>query len=204
MINGWSDNMESRDVLEYKFSGSKEFVDERGRITNYELPESINWIGWIESKKGTVRANHYHPIQEQKCILISGKYISVFKDLKKPNSPMTTQLMESGDVVVTKSNVAHTMVFLEDSLFLNLVNGEREHDNFGKHTIPYTLVNDRMRDELLKNYKSECRSCGNTRLECVVSLGNSPLANNLLNDENQEDELYPTYLILLNKTVFQL
>ena len=141
MIEHWSDKQEeSREELEYKFNGGKEFVDERGRITNYELPESINWIGWIESKKGTVRANHYHPIQEQKCILISGRYISVFKDLKKPNSPMTTQLMEPGDVVVTKPNVAHTMVFLEDSLFLNLVNGEREHDNFGKHTIPYELV----------------------------------------------------------------
>ena len=192
MIEHWSDKQEeSREVLEYKFNGGKEFVDERGRITNYELPESINWIGWIESKKGTVRANHYHPIQEQKCILISGRYISVFKDLKKPNSPMTTQLMEPGDVVVTKPNVAHTMVFLKDSLFLNLVNGEREHDNFGKHTIPYELVDERMRVELLENYKPECRSCGNSRLECVVSLGNSPLANNLLEDENQEDELYP-------------
>jgi len=192
MIEYWSDKQEeSREVLEYKFNGGREFVDERGRITNYELPEPINWIGWIESKKGTVRANHWHPIQQQKCILISGRYISVFKDLKTPNAPMTTQLMEPGDVVVTEPQVAHTMVFLEDSLFLNLVNGEREHENFGKHTIPYTLVDDRMRDELLEHYKAECRSCGNSRLECVVSLGNSPLANNLLKDENQEDALYP-------------
>ena len=85
MIDGWSDKDYSNEVLEYKFSGGKEYVDDRGRITNYELPESINWIGWIESKKGTVRANHYHPIQQQKCILISGRYISVFQDLKKPN-----------------------------------------------------------------------------------------------------------------------
>ena len=192
MIESWSDKQEeSREVLEYKFDGGKEFVDERGRITNYELPESINWIGWIESKKGTVRANHYHPIQQQKCILVSGRYISVFKDLKTPNAPMTTQLMEPGDVVVTEPQVAHTMVFLEDSLFLNLVNGEREHENFGKHTISYELVDERMRVELLDNYKAECRGCGNSRLECVVSLGNSPLANNLLKDETQDDELYP-------------
>ncbi len=191
MIDSWSDSPVSRDVLEYKFDGGKEFVDERGRITNYELPEPINWIGWIESKMGTVRANHWHPIQQQKCILISGRYISVFQDLKTPNAPMTTQLMEPGDVVVTEPLVAHTMVFLEDSLFLNLVNGEREHDNYGKHTLPYELVDERMRVELIKNYKAECRCCGNTRLECVISLGNSPLANNLLNDENQKDELYP-------------
>ena len=180
MIDAWSDISLRRDVLEYKFDGGKEFVDERGRITNYELPEPINWIGWIESKKGTVRANHWHPIQQQKCILISGRYISVFKDLKTPNAPMTTQLMEPGDVVVTEPQVAHTMVFLEDSLFLNLVNGEREHENYGKHTLPYELVDERMRVELLHNYKTECRCCGNTRLECVVSLGNSPLANNCL------------------------
>ena len=111
----------------------------------------------------------------------------MFQDLKTPNAPMTTQLMEPGDVVVTEPQVAHTMVFLEDSLFLNLVNGEREHDNYGKHTLPYELVDERMRVELLENYKAECRCCGNTRLECVVSLGNSPLANNLLDDENQED-----------------
>ena len=191
MIDGWSDKDYSNEVLEYKFSGGKEYVDDRGRITNYELPEPINWIGWIESKKGTVRANHYHPIQQQKCILISGRYISVFQDLKKPNAPMTTQIMEPGDVVVTEPLVAHTMVFLEDSIFLNLVNGEREHENFGKHTIPYTLVDEKMRVELLENYKGECRSCDNTRLERVVSLGNTPLANNLLEDKNQEDELYP-------------
>ena len=74
MIDGWSDKNYADEVLEYKFSGGKEYIDDRGRITNYELPEPINWIGWIESKKGTVRANHYHPIQQQKCILISGRY----------------------------------------------------------------------------------------------------------------------------------
>ena len=62
------------------------------------------------------------------------------------------------------------MVFLEDSLFLNLVNGEREHDNYGKHTLPYELVDERMRVELLENYKAECRCCGNIDLKRVVSL----------------------------------
>ena len=63
--------------------GEKEFVDSRGKISNYELTEPINLIGYIESKKGTVRANHYHPIQEQKCILIKGQFISIYKDLLK-------------------------------------------------------------------------------------------------------------------------
>lgn len=74
MIQNWS----VRDInpeLEYIDRGGKEFVDNRGKILNYELTEPINLIGYIESKAGTVRANHYHPIQEQKCLVIKGQYI---------------------------------------------------------------------------------------------------------------------------------
>ena len=34
--------------------GSKEFEDERGKISNYELTEPINWVGVISSKAGSV------------------------------------------------------------------------------------------------------------------------------------------------------
>lgn len=44
-------------------------------------------------------------------------------------------------------------------------------------------------------YKYDCRSCGSTDLESVVSLGKSPLANNLLDNINQEDNLYPLELM---------
>ena len=44
---------------------------------------------------------------------------------------------------------------------------------------------------LLECYKFDCRSCGNTNLKRVVSLGYQPLANNLLKKENEKCELYP-------------
>ena len=44
---------------------------------------------------------------------------------------------------------------------------------------------------LLKCYKFECRSCGNTDLKRVVSLGYQPLANNLLKKKEENCELYP-------------
>ena len=103
-----------------------------------------------------------------------------------------THVINEGDCVVTKPNVAHTMVFTKDSIFLNLVRGEREHDNYGiTHTLPYPLVSDEERKQLLKIYKFDCRSCGNNKLKRVVSLGYQPLANNLLNNTNEKDELYP-------------
>ncbi len=191
MIDNWSEK-ELFEELEYLQRGEKEYIDERGKISNYELTEPINLIGYIESKVGTVRANHYHPIQEQKCLLIKGKYISVIKDLADPNAVVETNIINEGDLSVIKPNVAHTMVFLEDSIFLNLVRGEREHENYGiTHTIPYTLVDEDMRKELVNNYKDSCRVCGSSDLKTILSLGNSPLANNLLKNSEQDDELYP-------------
>lgn len=152
MITNWSDKTKSKD-LEFIIKGQKEFIDERGKISNYELTEPINLIGYIESKVGTVRANHYHPIQEQKCLLVKGKYISVIKDLSKENAEIEIREINAGDIAVIQPNVAHAMVFLEDSIFLNLVRGEREHDNYGvTHTIPYTLVDNKFREDILSKY----------------------------------------------------
>ena len=191
MIKKWSFKKFDKD-LEYKTGGEKEFIDKRGKISNYELTESINLIGYIESKKGSMRANHYHPVQEQKVLLVKGQFISLYKSLFEKNSPKITHIINEGDSVVTKPNVAHTMVFTKDSIFLNLVKGEREHENYGiTHTLPYPLVSDMERKELLKNYKFECRSCENTKLKRVVSLGYQPLANNLSKTKDQKDDLYP-------------
>ena len=117
MITNWS-SKNSLENLEYIKKGDKEFIDERGKISNYELPEPINLVGYIESKKGTVRANHYHPVQEQKCLLIKGQYISIYKNLLNKDSQKITHVVNEGDLIVTKPNVAHTMVFSEDSIFL--------------------------------------------------------------------------------------
>ena len=53
------------------------------------------------------------------------------------------------------------------------------------------IVDEKEKDLLLKYYKFECRSCGNTNLKRVVSLGYQPLANNLLNKKNESCDLYP-------------
>lgn len=191
MIHNWS-SKEINSALDYIDKGGKGFIDKRGKIWNYELTEPVNLIGYIESKSGTVRANHYHPVQEQKCLLIKGKYISVIKDLADPKAQIHTQIISEGDISIIKPNVAHTMVFLEDSIFLNLVRGEREHENYGiTHTLPYILVDEKFRQELIDNYSTIDRSSKSQNLQPVVSLGLSPLANNLLDSQDQPDELYP-------------
>ena len=191
MILKWSKQDLIKD-LEHVRDGDDEFVDSRGKISNHELTEPINMIGLIESKKGTIRANHYHPQQEQKCLFTKGQIIEIFQDLLNPNSPKITQVVNEGQLSIIKPNVAHTMVFSKDTTFLNLVRGEREHENYGvTHTIKHVFVDEKEKNLLLKYYKFECRSCGNEKLKRVISLGYQPLANNLLKKKTDQAELYP-------------
>jgi len=191
MISKWSKQNLIKD-LEHVRDGDNEFIDERGKISNHELTEPINLIGLIDSKKGTIRANHYHPQQEQKCLFTKGQIIEVFQDILNPNSPKITQVVNEGQLSIIKPNVAHTMVFTKDTTFLNLVRGDREHDNYGiTHTIKHVFVDEKEKKLLLESYKFECRSCENTNLKRVVSLGYQPLANNLLSKKDENCELYP-------------
>ena len=191
MVNKWSKQDLIKD-LELVRDGTNEFIDSRGKISNHELTEPINMVGLVDSKKGTIRANHYHPQQEQKCLFTKGQIIEIFQDIINPNSPKITQVVNEGQLSIIKPNVAHTMVFTKDTTFLNLVRGEREHKNYGvTHTIKHVFVDEKEKNMLLSCYKFECRSCGGNKLKRVISLGYQPLANNLLNKKDEKCELYP-------------
>ena len=199
MMHKWSKQNLIKD-LEYVKDGENLFIDERGVISNHELTEPINLIGMIESKKGTIRANHYHPQQEQKCLFTKGQIIEIFQDIINPNAPKITQVVNAGQLSIIKPNVAHTMVFTKDTTFLNLVRGERDHENYGiTHTIRHLFVDEKEKKLLLECYKFDCRSCGNTDLKRVVSLGYQPLANNLINKKDEKCDLYPLEVNYCNK-----
>jgi nucleoside-diphosphate-sugar epimerase/SAM-dependent methyltransferase len=195
--------------------GADPFKDARGSIENYYLPEPINWIGLIDTivkgDKSSLRGNHYHPEQEQKVLVVSGSYLSVYKDLTKIDDPVKYHLVQAGDLVITPPNMAHTQLFLEDCVLLNLVSGERKHENYGKHTVYYELVKPEEIEKCVEDFKKKqandtgsktglqekCRVCEGKNLRKIVSLGKTPLANSLLSKEelNNEEELFPLELM---------
>ena len=190
MYEEWKDR-EPVNENELIVSGKDNYEDQRGLISNYYFDEEINMIGTVSSTKGSIRGNHYHPIQTQKCLLTTGSYISVTKDLNDENSVVETRYIKSGELSIIPPNVAHTMIFLEDSELLNLVTGDREHQNYGiTHTIPYQLVDEKLAENLIDSYKTTCRVCGGGFVH-YLSLGLSPLANNLNNSKNESNDLYP-------------
>ena len=146
-------NTEEKERDEYVIKSKNPFNDARGVIENYDLIFPVNMANIITSKAGSLRANHYHPEQLQQVLVVSGKYISVYKDLTIQNAPIKSQIVQAGDLAVMPPMVAHTMIFLKDCIFINLVGGNRDHDKFGKHTVPYELVKPNEIGNYLEKFK---------------------------------------------------
>lgn len=114
--------------------------DERGIIANV-LEKPITHVAIITSKKGSIRANHYHPKQWQYEYLISGEYESTTKDLRKgDDAPTEKRIIEAGDLVITPPMVAHAMRFTQDSTMLNMTDGQRDAERYEEHTKPHKLI----------------------------------------------------------------
>lgn len=116
-----------------------EFEDERGAIANI-IEEPICHVAVITSKKGSIRANHYHPKQIQYVYLVSGGYESISKDLRKKNAKVERKKIQAGSLVITPPMIAHAMRFLKDSVMLNLTTGHRYSHDFSEHTKKYKLI----------------------------------------------------------------
>lgn len=114
-----------------------EFTDERGFIARLVDDNSINFraVLYIESRKGTVRANHYHKKDAHYVYCLSGKFRYSEKDMTKPSSKKESVILKPGDLVLSRPMVAHRMEFLEDSVFLAITTEPREREKYEEDTV---------------------------------------------------------------------
>ena len=113
--------------------------DERGQIVKV-LEGKITSVLVIPSKKGAVRANHYHKKDTHYVYMISGKMRYTVKDLFKKQARKQSVILNPGDLVYTPAMTAHAMEFLEDSVFLALTTQKRDQKNYENDTVRITLV----------------------------------------------------------------
>ena len=116
----------------------KPFVDLRGSIQ--PLVDSIMKSAvMIQSKAGSLRANHYHKTDWHYCYVISGKIEYYYKEL---NSNITPELLivEKGNMVFTPPLVEHCMKFPDDTLFLTLSRNPRDQETYELDVIRTNLI----------------------------------------------------------------
>jgi len=118
---------------------AKAFTDARGVIQPLvDVPMESALI--IESKKGSVRANHYHKTDWHYCYVFSGSIEYYHRPVASKAAPDKV-VVKKGELFFTPPMVEHAMVFPEDSVFLTLSRNKRD---------PKAYEDDLVRVELVK------------------------------------------------------
>lgn len=103
------------------------FEDARGVITNLLL-EGCQSVAVIESKKGTVRANHLHATDWHFAYVASGS-VYYFERAQGVKEIPTPTLFRAGQMFFTPPGVEHAMLFADVSTILTFARNVRTHDN---------------------------------------------------------------------------
>jgi dTDP-4-dehydrorhamnose 3,5-epimerase-like enzyme len=116
----------------------KPFVDSRGAIQTL-TDATIRTAQLITSKKGTVRANHYHKTDWHYCYVVSGSIDYYHRPVGNKDKPEHIHV-KTGQVFFTPPMVEHAMVFPEDTAFLNLAGNQRDQKHYEEDLVRVELV----------------------------------------------------------------
>lgn len=111
------------------------FVDDRGAIQNLTT-KGAQSVAVITSKAGSQRASHVHQFDDHLSFVITGRIEYWWQDVAGYGDGGLVVLkaggakhvvVEAGQAFYTPSHVAHTMVFVEDTVFATISCKSRNH-----------------------------------------------------------------------------
>ena len=116
----------------------KPFIDARGEIQPL-VDMMMESAVMIESKKGSLRANHYHKTDWHYCYVISGA-IDYYHRLTGSTSTPETMTVKQGEMVFTPPMVDHGMTFPEDTVFLTLSRNPRDQKSYEQDVVRVDMM----------------------------------------------------------------
>ena len=114
------------------------FVDKRGSIQPL-VDLMMKSAVMINSKAGSLRANHYHKTDWHYCYVISGVIEYFHRDLDSQKEPELI-IVKKGNMIFTPPMVEHCMKFPEDTLFLTLSRNPRDQETYEADVVRVNLV----------------------------------------------------------------
>ncbi len=106
----------------------KPFSDVRGEIQPL-VDEMMRSAVWIESKAGSIRANHYHKTDWHYCYVVSGAMDYFHRPTGSDQEPECIRV-EAGSMAFTPPMVDHAMKFPVDCVFLTLGRNYRDQATY--------------------------------------------------------------------------
>ena len=116
----------------------KPFVDKRGSIQPL-VDLMMKSAVIIESKAGTLRANHYHKTDWHYCYVIKGKIEYFHREVNSTKNPELI-IVEKENMIFTPPMVEHCMKFPLDTLFLTLSRNPRDQKTYEEDVVRTNLI----------------------------------------------------------------
>ncbi|RZD48492.1 MAG: hypothetical protein CXT78_01150 [Thaumarchaeota archaeon] len=110
------------------------FEDERGSIWDFLTDENIHHIGFLISKKDSVRGSHYHKEQKQYTLVTKGKIKVTVKDLQDNDSKIETKELSAMEMVFFPPYYYHSIEATEDAECLVFTSKSRKGNGYEDDT----------------------------------------------------------------------
>jgi quercetin dioxygenase-like cupin family protein len=93
----------------------------------------------IESKKGAIRAQHYHLTDWHYCYVLEGSMEYYHRETGSEDEPEML-VVRKGQMVFTPPMVDHAMKFPEDCTFLTLSRNPRDQESYEKDVVRIRMI----------------------------------------------------------------
>ena len=129
----------------------KVFKDERGYLLKI-LDKGFSSCIEIFSKKGSIRANHYHKKDEHFCYVLKGEILFFYRNRRK-GSKLNYKIMKKGDLFFTTYEQDHMAYFLKSTHFLSYSSRKRSQFDYEKDLVRLNMHKEAKIKEIISKYK---------------------------------------------------
>ena len=129
----------------------KVFKDERGYLLKI-LDKGFSSCIEIFSKKGSIRANHYHKKDEHFCYILKGEILFFYRNRKK-GSKLNYKIMKKGDLFFTTYDQDHLAYFLKTTHFLSYSSRKRSKLDYENDLVRLNMDKEKKVKEIILKYK---------------------------------------------------
>ena len=140
-----------RKKIKFVHKTGKVFRDERGYLLKI-LDKGFSSCIEIFSKKGSIRANHYHKKDEHFCYVLKGEILFFYRNRKK-GSKLNYKIMKKGDLFFTTYNQDHLAYFLKTTHFLSYSSRKRTKIDYEKDLVRLNMDKETKIKEIISKYK---------------------------------------------------
>jgi quercetin dioxygenase-like cupin family protein len=129
----------------------KVFKDERGYLLKI-LDKGFSSCIEIFSKKGSIRANHYHKKDEHFCYILKGEILFFYRNRKK-GSRLNYKIMKKGDLFFTTYDQDHMAYFLKTTHFLSYSSRKRSKIDYENDLVRLNMDKEPKIREIISKYR---------------------------------------------------